>query len=133
VELALGEPDTSSSTGETAAGFRSRLFGDMTMSGLRKGENTWRRRAWKICAGVVRFTTRQLSSTESSRKRSSRALECSGPCPSIPCGSSITSPESRFHFTSEEERNWSMSTWAPFTKSPNCASQITSASGCSRL
>jgi len=29
------------------------------------------------------------------------------------------------HFTSPEERNWSIMTWATFTKSPNCASQST--------
>ena len=55
-------------------------------------ETTCRRSAWKIWAGVVRFTTRQLSSTDSSRNRSSRAEECSGPCPSMPCGSKSTRP-----------------------------------------
>ena len=118
---------------ETAAGWRSRLLGDITTSGLRSVEASWRRSAWKIWAGVVRLTTRQLPFTESSRKRSSRAEECSGPCPSIPCGSSSTSPERRFHFSSPEARNWSMITWAQLTKSPNCASQMQSASGISRL
>ena len=28
--------------------------------------------------------------------------------------------------------NWSMITWAPLAKSPNCASQITSMSGSTR-
>ena len=124
-------PATRSSSGEVACGWRSRLFGDITTSGLRQGERTCRRSAWKYWAGVVRFTTRQLSSTESSRNRSSRAEECSGPCPSIPWGRSSTRPESRFHFASPDERNWSTITCAAFTKSPNCASQIASASGIS--
>jgi hypothetical protein len=35
------------------------------------------------------------------------------------------------HFTSPEEMNSSTIDWAPLTKSPNCASHITSALGCS--
>jgi hypothetical protein len=34
-------------------GWRSRLLGVMTTSGLRHGRSTWRRRRWNICAGVV--------------------------------------------------------------------------------
>ena len=63
------------------------------------------------------------------RNRSSRALECSGPCPSYPCGSSSTSPESCPHFARSAERNWSMIGCATFAKSPNCASQSVSVSG----
>ena len=43
-----------------------------------------------------------LSSAHICRKRSSRALECSGPCPSYPCGRSSTSPFERVHFDSHE-------------------------------
>ena len=32
------------------------------------------------------------------------------------------------HFERPDAMNWSMTTCAPFAKSPNCASQITSAS-----
>ncbi len=56
-----------------------------------------------------------------------RALECSGPCPSLPCGSSSVRALGWPHFVSDPARNWSMITWAPFAKSPNCASHITSA------
>ena len=38
-------------------------------------------------------------------------------------------PLRRPHFTSPEAMNWSMTTWAPLTKSPYCASQITSSLG----
>ena len=52
------------------------------MTGLRKGPIIWRRSAWKICAGVVGCSTCMLFSAHSCRKRSRRAEECSGPCPS---------------------------------------------------
>ena len=35
----------------------------------------------------------------------------------------------RSHFFSPDEMNWSMITWAPLAKSPNCASHMISASG----
>ena len=41
-----------------------------------------------------------------------RALECSGPCPSKPCGRSSTRPERRSHLSSAETMNWSMMTCA---------------------
>ena len=41
-----------------------------------------------------------------------RALECSGPCPSKPCGRSSTRPERRGHLSSAEAMNWSMMTCA---------------------
>ena len=56
-----------------------------------------------------------------------------GPFPSKPCGNSSTSPLSRRHLSSALAMNWSMITWATLTKSPNCASHITSPSGQSRL
>ena len=39
----------------------------------------------------------------------------------------------RSHFASPDEMNWSIMIWAPLTKSPNCASQSTSAFGSARL
>ncbi len=62
-----------------------------------------------------------------------RALECSGPCPSKPCGSSITRPLGWPHFDSEQEMNWSIMICAPLAKSPNCASQMTRVSGSATL
>ena len=59
-----------------------------------------------------------------------RADECSRPCPSYPWGSSMTSPEVCAHLSSPEATNWSMVIWAPLTKSPNCASHMTSAPLC---
>src|SRR6266481_3232744 len=41
-----------------------------------------------------------LSSAASCRKRSRRALECSGPWPSNPCGNSSTMPDGRSHLSS---------------------------------
>ena len=41
------------------------------------------------------------------------------------CGNIMTTEQRRCHFCSEELMNWSIRTWAPLTKSPNCASQIT--------
>ena len=58
-----------------------------------------------------------------------RAEEWSGPCPSYPCGSSSTTPEDCPHLVWLAEMNSSITTWAPFTKSPNCASHATRASG----
>jgi len=51
----------------------------------------------------------------------------------VPCGRSSTSPDVWPHFWYDADMYWSIMTWAPFTKSPNCASQITSASGSKTL
>ena len=48
----------------------------------------------------ARCTTSMLFSAQSVRKRSMRALECSGPWPSKPCGSSMTRPLGCPHFAS---------------------------------
>jgi len=47
---------------------------------------------WRRSAGLVpgRWSA---SSLQSARKRSRRALEWSGPCPSYPCGSATTRPD----------------------------------------
>jgi hypothetical protein len=58
-----------------------------------------------------------------------RAEECSGPCPSYPCGRRSTTPESCPHLARSAAMNWSIIGCAMFAKSPNCASQSTSASG----
>ena len=58
-----------------------------------------------------------------------RADEWSGPWPSWPCGSSMTTPDFWPHLVSPEEMYSSMTDWAPLTKSPNCASQMVRASG----
>ena len=54
-----------------------------------------------------------------------RALECSGPCPSKPCGRRSTRLLRWPHLSSAAAMNWSMIVWATFAKSPNCASQHT--------
>ena len=97
------------------------------------GWRIWRRSRWKYCAGVVALQTCMLSSAQSWRYRSRRALECSGPWPSEPCGSSIPMRVVCRHLSSAEAMNWSMMTCAPLAKSPNWASQSTSASGHSTL
>ena len=53
----------------------------------------------------------------------------SGPWPSWPCGSSSTTSDSWPHLASPELMNSSMIDCAPLTKSPNCASHNTTASG----
>ena len=58
-----------------------------------------------------------------------RPEEWSGPWPSMPCGSRRTTSEVWPHLASPEEMNSSMIDWAPLTKSPNWASQTTSAFG----
>ena len=100
----------------------------------------WRRRRWKYCAAVLGCTTSQLTLSPSAlvsllslscRKRSMRQLLCSGPAPSIPCGSSSTSPHCRPHLLSPLLTKVSRMIWAPLKKSPNCASQMMRLSGCS--
>jgi hypothetical protein len=54
----------------------------MTTSGRAVASSAWRRTRWKYCADVVQFAMRMFSCAASWRKRSSRALECSGPLPS---------------------------------------------------
>ncbi len=103
-------------------------FGVKTTRGLRTSRSAWRRSRWKNCAGVVGIATVMLSRADCSRNRSIRALECSGPWPSVPWGSSSTSPLVCAHFSSPATRNWSMITCASLKKSPNCASHSTSVS-----
>ena len=98
-------------------------------SGRAFGCRAWRRRTWKYCAAVVQLTMRMFSWAASCMKRSSRALECSGPLPSYPCGRRSVSRELWCHFERPETMNWSTMTWAELTKSPNWASQRTSAAG----
>ena len=79
-------PVANSCSVETARGWRSRLLGVKTISGLRMPRRSvppyiWRRSRWKYCAGVVQLHTCMLFSAHSVRKRSMRALECSGPWP----------------------------------------------------
>ena len=57
--------------------------GDALYVGLSEAVRfTWRRKRWKIWAGVVGWQTCMLSSAHSCRNRSRRAEECSGPWPS---------------------------------------------------
>src|SRR3546814_237247 len=69
--------------------------------------------------------------SQSCKKRSGFALLCSGPAPSIPCGSNKVKPVWRNHLASPEAMNWSTTTCAVLKKSPNCASQSTKFLGCS--
>ena len=60
----------------------NKLLGVITIKGLRKLRRTCRLSKWKYCDGVEGTVTWMFSSALSWRNRSSRALECSGPCPS---------------------------------------------------
>ena len=66
---------------DATSGWRSRLFGVSTTSGSGSvsSSSACRRSRWKYCAAVVQFTRRRLMSAAAWRKRSGRALECSGP------------------------------------------------------
>src|SRR5690606_16007286 len=110
-------------------GCLSKLLGVKTINGLRYSRFSCLRSTWKKLAGCVQLTTCMLFSAHSSKKRSIRADECSGPWPSKPCGRSMTSPFDRLHFVSALDMYWSMMICAPLKKSPNCASQIVSAWG----
>src|SRR5213078_1199487 len=66
---------------EPACGSRNRLFGVNNTSGRSSAWRAWRRSKWKYCAGVVQLAIRIFPSAPSARKRSMRALECSGPWP----------------------------------------------------
>ena len=57
---------------ETDSLWRSRLFGVITMSGLRSARSICRRSMWNICAGVDGTQTWWFNSADSCRKRSSR-------------------------------------------------------------
>src|SRR5256885_8191579 len=124
------EPAVNSLIGERDSLARRRYFGEKTTSGLRTSRRIWRRRRWKNCDELVALQTCMLFSAHNERKRSMRPDECSGPCPSYPCGSSSVRPDVCPHLSSAAERNWSTMTCAPLKKSPNCASQHTSASRC---
>ena len=67
-------------------------MGLITISGRATGSSAWRRRRWKNCAPVVQFATRMLSSAPSWRKRSSLALECSGPVALVAVGQQQRQP-----------------------------------------
>ena len=75
-------PVSKASRGDTHSGWRNSDFGDMTTRGLRKSQANWRRNKWKKFAGVEMLVTTMLRSAQLCRKRSKRALECSGPWPS---------------------------------------------------
>ena len=124
---------------DTAFGCRSRLFGVKTISGLRMPRRSrppyiWRRSRWKYCAGVVQLHTCMLFSAQSVRKRSMRALECSGPLPFVAVRQQHHQPARLSPLLlRQQEMNWSIMICAPLAKSPNCASQITSVSGSATL
>jgi hypothetical protein len=83
VDAGLLEDGPERALGVEVASFRrSRPFGVITISGRADGSSACRRRRWKNCAAVVALTIRTFSCAASWRKRSSRALECSGPLPS---------------------------------------------------
>ena len=80
--VGLNDPSLSSARVDEAFFRRSRPFGVMTTSGRAIGSSACRRSRWKYWADVVGLQIRRFSWAVSWRKRSSRALECSGPLPS---------------------------------------------------
>src|SRR5690606_26108590 len=88
----LNLPDRKSSIGDSTLGWRKRDFGDITTHGIRNGMANCLLSMWKKLAGTVIFTTYMLYPAAICKKRSSLALECSGPWPSYPCGNNSTRP-----------------------------------------
>ena len=76
------EPDSSSAKVEREAWARSIDLGVTTTRGRFGLASAWERSKWKYWAEVEGIVTRRLPRAESDRKRSKRADECSGPCPS---------------------------------------------------
>ena len=68
--------------GQAELGTKIELKNLNTISGVRRSLWTWRRRRWKKLAGLVQLATMMFISAASCKKRSGRAFECSGPCPS---------------------------------------------------
>ena len=75
-------PEVKSSGIETASLLRSIDFGVATITGRCRSFSAWRRSRWKWLAGVDGCATTKASSAASSRNRSIRAEEWSGPWPS---------------------------------------------------
>src|SRR5699024_10762753 len=101
-------PSVNSFASDATRSLRNKLFGDITTNGLASSRPficAWRRNKWKNCADDVTFATIQLCSPAICKKRSKRALECSGPCPSYPCGNNITRFDLSPHFARDEEIN----------------------------
>src|SRR5690606_29940089 len=78
----LNLPVLNSSIGETTFGCLKRDLGDMTTHGFLNSQVNWRLSKWKKLDGSVILATTILYSADNWRKRSGRALECSGPWPS---------------------------------------------------
>ena len=77
-----GAPLVSSWIVETALGCRRRDFGVNTISGFLHLRRACRRSRWKYCPAFDGWQIWMLSRAANCKKRSTRALECSGPCPS---------------------------------------------------
>ena len=101
----------------------------------RLATSAWRRSRWKYWAGVVQLATRMLPSAQAAGSARGARWSARGPSPRSRAAAAASAGTSAPHLASPETRNWSTITWAEFTKSPNCASHSTSASGparCSR-
>ena len=69
---------------DDAAGWRSRLFGDMIDQRLAIRPQHLTAQHVEVLRRRRQVADLMLSSTHMFKKRSRRALECSGPCPSKP-------------------------------------------------
>ena len=89
------------------------------------GAVAWPRSRWKYCAGVrdVRdahvVVGRELQEALEARRASARAR-----CPRSRAAGTASAARSGPTWRGPAAMNWSMITWAPFAKSPNCASQM---------
>ena len=98
--MQLKLPFVSSDKSLAASGNLKRLFGVITIRGLRIFLIACLLRRWKIWDGELGIQTCMLFAAHSCKNLSNLALLCSGPIPSNPCGRSITSPESLSHLCS---------------------------------
>ena len=115
--------------GDRATLARSNDFGVKTTSGLRISRCTCRRSRWKYWAAVE--GTPPGCCPRHTGGGSAPCGPTSAPAlPLVPVGEQHDQPGGLRPLSSPEATNWSMVIWAPLTKSPNCASHMTSASLC---
>ena len=104
---------------------RSRPFGVITTSGRAVASSACRRSRWKYWPAVVQFAIRMFSCAASCRKRSSFALSARGRSPRSRAGGAGSGARSAATSRARRRGTGRSTICAPFTKSPNCASQST--------
>ena len=124
-------PAVSSSIEETAAGRRSRLFGVITTSGRARLLLDLTAQQMEVLRGRRRVADLHVvlgAELQIAFEPRARVLR---PLPLVAVREQEDEARSLLPLVPPGAMNWSMMTCAPFAKSPNCASHMTSASGAS--